>query len=156
MDLQTQVKFAVIYSNLKKEIHTLQDISQIITITRHNSKNISLESKKLLLSIPQCVLATQVELIHPEKKWANARSIYFAGNYGPGEMRSIFKSKNFDLSTIIDCMNDIMTSKTGLESDFLLRNPEVTLRDDVKILSYRNFVESGPIYAEIMQKAFNY
>lgn len=154
MDLQTQIKFADIYSKFYNEKHTPSDIGKLIQMLRENKQHISDESKKVLLQIPLCVLENQVE-IENVSDWAEKNSHYFAGNYAQEPLHSRFESKNFDISIMVECLNEIIADTSKLNSDFHLRNPEVTLRDDVHIKDYSNFKESGKLFAHIMDKAFD-
>ena len=72
MELQTQIKFADIYSKFSNEKHTPSDIGKLIEVLRNNKQSISDESKKLLLQIPLCVLENQVEI-------KNILGLYIAG-----------------------------------------------------------------------------
>lgn len=154
MNLQTQIKFANIYSKFQNETHTPNDVGRLIEILRMNKHSISDNAKKLLLQIPLCVLENQVELISPTD-WASKNSSYFSGNYAQEPLHSRFSSKNFNLDIMVDCLNEIISDEAKLNSDFHLRNPEVTLRDDVCVKKYSNFKESGKIFARIMGKAFD-
>lgn len=154
MDLQIQVKFAEIYSKFQHEEHTPSDIGKLIEILRMNKKDISDNAKKILLSIPLCVLENQVELTN-QNTWSSENGSYFAGNYAQEPFHSRFESGNFTLSIMVECLNEIISDSSKLNSDFHLRNPEVTLRDDVKVKGYSNFKESGKIFARIMDKAFD-
>lgn len=154
MKLQTQIKFAEIYSKFQHEEHTLTDISELVRLVRVNRKDIPDDVKKILLSIPLCVLENQVELTNPAD-WSSNNGSYFAGNYAQEPLHSRFKSKKFDLNIMVECLNEIIADSSKLNSDFHLRNPEVTLRDYVKVKIYSNFKESGIIFAHIMDKAFD-
>lgn len=154
MELQTQIKFANIYSKFYNEEHTPSDIGRLIEILRENKKSISDESKKLLLQIPLCVLEHQVQITNIND-WANQNGHYFAGNYAQEPLHSRFESNNFDLSIIVECLKEVIADSLKLNSDFHLRNPEVTLQHDVSVKDYSNFKESGKIFAHIMDKAFD-
>lgn len=154
MDLQTQVKFAEIYSKFQHEEHIPSDIGQLINTLRMYKKDISDDAKKILLSIPLCILENQVELKDPTT-WSSDNGSYFAGNYAQEPLHSRFESENFDLNIMVECLNEIISDTSKLNSDFHLRNLETTLRDDVKIKKYSNFKESGKIFARIMDKAFD-
>lgn len=154
MDLQTQVEFAGVYSKLQNETHTAEDISEIIEIIRINKGDISDEAKILLLQIPLCVLNKHVE-IEDESAWSEENGSYFAGNWKEQPLHGTFMSKSFDLSAIAESLQQIMSDTKLLNSDFHLRNAEVTLRDDVTIKPYSNFKESGNFFARQMDKAFN-
>lgn len=154
MDLQTQIKFANIYSKFYNEEHTPADVGKLIETIRYNIRFISDNAAKLLLQIPLCVLENQVKIKNIDD-WANQNGSYFAGNYAQEPIHSRFESKKFDLSIMVECLNDIITDTSKLHSDFHLRNPEVTLQHDVIIKEYSNFKESGKLFARIMDKAFD-
>ena len=154
MELQTQIKFADIYSKFYNEEHTPADVGKLIEILRHNRQSISDDSKKLLLQIPLCVLEKQVE-VKNIVDWANQNGHYFAGNYAQEPLHSCFESNSFDLNTMVDCLKEIISDSVKLNSDFHLRNPEVTLLYHVSIKNYSNFKESGKLFAHMMDKAFD-
>lgn len=154
MELQTQIKFAKIYSKFYNEEHTPTDVGELIETIRYNKRFISDDAKKLLLQIPLCVLEDQVE-IKNSATWAKQNGDYFAENYVQEPIHSRFKSNNFDLDIMVECLNEIICDSSKLNSDFHLRNPEVTLRDDVTIKKLSNFKESGKLFARIMDKAFD-
>ena len=52
-----------------------------------------------------------------------------------------------------DFMNYVLEDSERLNSDFYLRNPEVTLRDDVCIKFEEKFQNEQIIYAMILEKA---
>jgi len=154
MNLNIQIKFAKIYSNFLNEVHTPKDISELIETIRYNSSNISYQAKKTLLQIPLCVLEDQVQL-KDYKTWVSNNSSYFAGNCSFEPFHSTFNSGNFDLKTMYDYLKDIISDSQKINSDFCLRNIEVTFRDDVVTEQYSTFKESGKIYARIMEQAFD-
>lgn len=43
----------------------------------------------------------------------------------------------------------------GTDIEFLLRNPEVTIKDDVEVVAYSNFYKSGKIFARFIQEAMD-
>lgn len=154
MDLATQVKFAAVYSDFCNETHTPTDVSMIIQAIRENKRVISDEAKITLLQIPLFVLGNQVEL-KDEDFWSKKNGDYFAGNWKEEPLHSKFISTDFDLTTIEKGLQLIMGDPKLLNSDLYLRNPEVTLRDDVRVKEYSSFKESGKIFARLMEKAFD-
>ena len=153
MDLQTRRKFFDIYSKFCNEEHTPTDIGKLIEILRENKLSISDESKKLLLQIPLYVLENQVE-IKNIATWAEQNGHYFAGNYAQEPIHSRFESNDFDLGIMVECLNEIISDSSKLNSDFHLRNPEVTLRDDVTVKSSSDFKKCGKMFVHIIDKAF--
>ncbi|EXG87757.1 hypothetical protein K413DRAFT_4656 [Clostridium sp. ASBs410] len=117
MDLNTQVKFASIYSNFSNEAHTCSDIGTLIELIRFNKHTISNEAKRTLLQIPLVVLSTQVNLKN-ETEWAVKNSDYFSGNCPNNSYQSIFASKDFNLDTMVTFLKDIMSDDQKLNSDF--------------------------------------
>lgn len=154
MELQTQIKFSNIYSKFYNEEHTPADVGKLIEVLRDNKRFISDNAAKLLLQIPLCILENQVELKN-SATWAKQNGDYFARNYAQEPLHSRFDSKDFDLNIMVDCLNEIISDSSKLNSPFHLRNPEVTLRDDVIIKEYTNFKESGKLFARILDKAFD-
>lgn len=94
-----------------------------------------------------------VELIIENDTWCEQNGDYFAGNMVPKDndisrkftrkYSDIFRSKNFHLSIITAELRDIIDNYEALKSDFYLRNPEVVLRDDVRVKDYDLFVDKG-------------
>lgn len=154
MELQTQIKFSNIYSKFCNEEHTPTDVGKLIETIRYNKHSISDTATQLLLQIPLCVLKDQVE-IKNSTDWAKQNGEYFAGNYADEPLHSRFNSKDFDLNIMVECLNEIISDPEKLHSDFHMRNPEVTLRDDAVIKEYSNFKESGRLFARMMDKAFD-
>lgn len=95
-----------------------------------------------------------MELEENVSTWSSKNAAYFSGNYAQEPLHSSFKSGDFKLDIMVKCLNEIISDNGKLNSDFHLRNPEVTLRDEVKVKEGSNFKESGRIYARIMDKAF--
>lgn len=154
MDIKVQNKFASIYSKCINEQQTVQDIGTLIVEIRNNAKSISDEAKKILLQIPLYVLENQVELKEDSSTWASKNGYYFAGNYAQEPIHSRFSSEKFELDIMVDCLKEIMSNSNLLNSDFHLRNPEVTLTSDVTTKNGSKFKESGKLFASIMERAF--
>lgn len=154
MEAKTKEIFFSIHSKFLNNEHTLADIANLIENIRYNKHSISDDATKILLQIPLCVLENQVE-IKNTVSWAEQNGHYFAGNYAQEPFHSRFESKNFDLNIMVQCLYDIMTDPSKLNSDYHLRNPEATLRDFVTIKEHTNFKESGNYFACLMEKAFD-
>lgn len=154
MNINTQIVFSNIYSKFCSETHSPADIGTLIELIRYHKQEISDDAKTTLLQIPLCALKNQLD-VPDEYSWAIKNGDYFAGNYSDEPLHSQFDSKKFDLSIMVDCLEAILADTKKLNSDFCLRNPEVTLTHDVVVKEYSNFKESGKIYALVMEKAFN-
>lgn len=67
----------------------------------------------------------------PTDQWQKANTHYFAGNCGSSqELRNKFMSGSFGIDDLIKCVE---TARNNKDYQFLLRNPEVVLRDDVSL-----------------------
>lgn len=154
MNLQIQIKFAEIYSKFQHENHTPKDIGILIGILRFNDHYISDDSKKLLLQIPLCVFANQVEVTNTAH-WAKYNGAYFAENYPEEPLHSRFESNDFDLSIMVECLNEIISDPSKLNSGIHLRIPEAPLIHEVSVKENSNFKECGKLFAHIMDKAFD-
>lgn len=154
MDIQTQTLFAPYYTKFCTNDHKVSDIGLLLDTIRYSKFKISDDAIRLLLQIPYCVLKSQVDLKTDSTVWAKENGQYFSGNCQNTEYAEIFASYDFNLDTMVAFFDFILSDITRIRNDFYLRNPEVTLRDDVVIKSCANFQESGRIYALTMEKAF--
>jgi hypothetical protein len=136
--------------------HDLQTISHLITIIRGNKYNLGKENIRKLLEIPLDVLEHDVEL-KKESEFIKFGS-YFSGNIRTSNDMSILKFKDIfenhehTLQDIVDFTKAIynrinVDEKMIYEIEFLLRNPEVVIRDDINLYRYSNFNKSGSIFA---------
>ena len=127
--LEVQVEFAEILVKLRGKQATVSDLSQLLYLVRLYKKEIPDDIKLIMLSIPNIVLRDNCE------------------------RKNKFSSKCFDLKDMSDFMKYVLEDQERLNSDFYLRNPEVTLRDDVCIKSGRKFQNEQIIYAMVLEKA---
>ena len=123
--LEVQVEFAEILVKLRGKQATVSDLSQLLYLVRLYKKEIPDDIKLIMLSIPNIVLRDNCELKSDAGKWASK----------------------------YDFMKYVLEDQERLNSDFYLRNPEVTLRDDVCIKSGRKFQNEQIIYAMVLEKA---
>ena len=155
MLLSEQTKFAVIYSHFYNETHSLEDIGNLIIQIRASHHKMSDEAKKCMLEIPLTVLKEQVELNTDISSWTSSEGPYFAGNcVHNAKYKSIFESRTFNLDTMVALLEDIMDDPDMLNSDFYLRNPEVTLLHFVSVKEFSNFENCGLLFAHVMEEAF--
>ena len=132
---------------------TPSDFSKLINLIRDLKYDIDDAETTSLLDIVYHVLLEDVELIIENDTWCEQNGDYFAGNMVPKDndisrkftrkYSDIFRSKNFNLSIITAELRDIIDNYEALKSDFYLRNPEVVLRDDVRVKDYDLFVDKG-------------
>jgi hypothetical protein len=152
--LEVQVEFAEILVKLRERQATVSDLSQLLSLVRLYRKEIPDEVKLVILSIPSTVLRDNCKLKTSVGEWASENGKYFCGNCGSlWEWKEKFNSKCFDLQDMSNFMKYVLEDQERLNSDFYLRNPEVTLRDDVCIKSERKFQNEQIIYAMVLEKA---
>ncbi len=154
LELKVQVKFAEILIKLKERKATAYDLSQLIRLVRDNKKEIPDDIKLVILSIPNIVLKDNCVLKNSVGEWTSKNGEYFANNcIGLEEWKEKFNSKYFDLGDMSDFMNYVLEDSERLNSDFYLRNPEVTLENDVYIKYEEEFQNEQVIYAMVLEKA---
>lgn len=136
---------------------SLSTVSELIVTIRSYRYKLTQEQISDLLDIPINILEEDVELKNATAYLSNGH--YFAGNItvkGDSFLDSIRlkfeNSPSFDLVDIIDLTKYIRDniSVVNRDLDFILRNTEVTLRDDVHLLSLSNFQRSGRVFAKII------
>ena len=150
MELETRRLFFNIAQKFQQNNYTISTVSKIIVILRKNKGQITDLEAKRLLEIPINILKNDVEVINKEK-WINENSSYFAGNVTcvgnafQQKWGKKFYNGDFDLSDIIE-LTEIVKNNFGNyrgASEYLLRNAEATLRDDVILKSYSTFLKDG-------------
>lgn len=140
----------------------LQTVSNLVVYIRQYRHLLTAEQAALLLEIPIDILKNDVELIKPNK-WQIDNADYFGGNIiwvsteYFDELKKKFYSADFELEDIIDIAEHVKNDYENLSSasEFLLRNVEVVIRDDLNLVSYSNFKDSGEIFAKYIDKAIN-
>ncbi|MEG0133513.1 MAG: hypothetical protein RR891_06120 [Clostridium sp.] len=154
MELQTKRNFNVIAKEFESNNFKIETVSQIIVCLRKHKSDLTDQQAKTLLQIPIDVLENDVELKN-EIKWQQENSSYFAGNitWADDDFKRLWKdkftNKSYDLMDIAELCKTVANNFTKYReaSEFLLRNVEVTLRDDVDIRSYSNFYKSGNVFS---------
>lgn len=151
-----------LYKKCENGEQTPYDFGQLICSIRTFKNCISTSEATSLLNVAYDILLNHVKLKAKTNKWSSQNSNYFAGNMVPYESEitqkftrkysDIFKSANFDLTAIILELRDIIDNYDELKNDFYLRNPEVTLRDDVEVINKKEFSAKGKEYAFAISK----
>ncbi len=152
--LEVQVDFSDVLANLKEKRATVADLSKLIELVRRHKRDIPDDVKSIILSIPHLVLREKCDLKDAVAVWANTNGTYFSGNCpGLGNWKQKFESGSFDLHDMNDFMGFILGHSSRLNSDFYLRNPEVTLRDDVCLKDPKSFQNEQVVYAMVLENA---
>lgn len=162
MKLQTKRDFNKLAQEFMNNKFDLTTVSNLIVLVRGYNKEISKYEAELLLEIPLNVLSNDVELID-ESEWADKNAGYFEGNitWTDDDFKNFWKSKfssgKYGLKDIIELCKVVSEDfeKYRNSCEFLLRNVEVTLRDDVKIKKSSNFKDSGNVFSSHILKAIN-
>lgn len=162
MKFDTKRLFYDIAQKFKDNEYSISTVSEIITTLRENKDEITdLEAEKLL-EIPINILKNDVD-IQDEKNWANDNASYFGSNVTwvdsnfQEKWKNKFYSKNFQLSDVIELTEIVKNNfkKYRDASEFLLRNAEVTLRDDVVLKSHSSFKRHGDFFYEEIKNLIN-
>jgi len=132
----------------------LQTISSLVSLIRYYRGFLSDGQFRNLIQIPIDVLDNDVEISNEEKFIRFGG--YYSGNIRPtkdkylSDLKVKFSNRGHELEDILNFTIYIHDNidKLRYEIEFLLRNTEVVLRDDVKLLSYSNFKTSGNIFAQ--------
>lgn len=141
-------------AKLREKQATVCDMSQLIALVRYQKKKIPDNIKLAILSIPNSVLREHCELEDSVGNWASTYGEYFSNNcIKLSEWKKKFESKNFDLNDMSDFMEYVLEDSQRLNSDFYLRNPEVTLRECVCLKSEKSFQDEQIKYAMVLEKA---
>ncbi len=154
LELRVQAKFAEILVKLKERNATVYDLSQLLSLVRTYKKEIPDDVKVIILSIPNIVLSDNCELKDSVGEWTSQNGEYFANNcVNLKEWKEKFNSKCFNLNDMSNFMKYVLEDSQRLNNDFYLRNPEVTLENDVRIKDEEKFQTEQVIYAMVLEKA---
>jgi len=158
-------KFNKISKDFKNNNFKLDTVAALVDEIRRGISSLTAQEAELLLEIPISVLETDVELTNLEE-WKEQNRKYFSENMTLDDLYIInlknkFKEGFYDLDDIknltlyikdnFDDLNDKFGRTTGL----LLRNVEVTIREDVKLINNDNFYASGNIFSQYIDEAIN-
>lgn len=139
---------------------SLQTISDLIVTIRTHHDKLTSEQANLLLEIPLNVLENDVELKN-SGSWQESKRGYFLGNMNTGDtdlkyLKERIASETFNLKDIFSLTKYVQDNfeELSISVDFLLRNAEVTIRDDVRLYSYSTFNKSGKAFAHYIERAF--
>ena len=137
----------------------LETLAKLIEQIRDAKQILSKEQAEMLLEVPIDVLESDVALRAPES-FARENSEYFYGNMRHLHINDVdakFKLARYDLDDIRSLTAHIQTDFCALRDhvEYLLRIPEVTLRDHVKLKEDSSYLKSGRVFADQIDKAMN-
>lgn len=161
-DLSTVRDFFILKDSFESGDFNLQIASNLIVKIREHRKDLTSEQVALLLEIPLNVLENDVELINPGS-WQESNKKYFIGNMDVNNsdyikaLKEKISNATFELEDIHELTKYVQDNfeELSLGVDFLLRNAEVTIRDDVKLNPYSTFNQSGKAFAHYIERAFS-
>lgn len=111
--------------------------------------------KVLILSVADAL--SQATIKKP-KEWAEKNASYFYGNcVGNEGWKKTFGSGEYDLESLVSFTKEIAKDPTSNAIIYWLRNPSVTLRDDVSFpnFSTESLKQQGRAYADTLNYVFN-
>ncbi len=160
-DMTMERDFNVFKEDFLNGDFDLNTIVELIIKVRHYRNKLTSEQAAILLEIPLNVLENDVELKN-NGDWQRRNSDHFSGNMGANidyikELRDKIMSNNYELNDIYDLTKYVQENFASLSGsvEYLLRNAEVTIRNDVNLYSYSNFNKSGKVFAKYIEKALN-
>ncbi|HEY8804808.1 MAG TPA: hypothetical protein VIM42_06830 [Clostridium sp.] len=164
-ELTLKRRFLKISNKFRTGDFNLSTIAMIIDEIRFSVGELTSDEVKLLLEIPMSVLKHDVDL-NDESHWSKENMDYFGGNlciedeFVMDLRKKVLKGHcGFNdmwssLEYVKNNYNKLIT-KHGRNIELILRNPEVTIREDCKIVNEDEFRNSGEIFAQYVDKAIN-
>ena len=163
--LSLKNRFLKVGNKFKIGDFNLTTIASIIDEIRYSVGELTSDEVTLLLEIPISVLKVDVDL-SDEILWRNENMDYFAGNlcieddFGM-ELRKKVLEGNCDINDMslsLEYVKDNynrLINRHGRNIELILRNPEVTLREDCRIINEDKFISKGALFAKYIDKAIN-
>lgn len=153
MELEAKRLLYDIALKFKDGTYTTKTLSEMIVILRENKEQITDAEAKQLLEIPVNCLQNDVEIKNDEK-WADENASYLGGNITwvdkdfQDKWRNRFYSGNYGLQDVIELTQIVKNNfaKYRRASEFLLRNAEVVLREDVVLKGNSKFKQHGEVF----------
>ena len=152
--------FRRVMEALRQEASILQSLSSAITLVRSFYKSLPPESLRILLDI--IIETLRFEVSVPDvAAWSKKQSRYFSKNIIQdtpdflAALKQKFDNTDFSLDDIISLTEFIRDQfkQLGASIEYLLRIPEVTIRDDVKPIFTSRLLEKAPYYAGQVEMA---
>ncbi|WP_322904796.1 hypothetical protein [Paenibacillus campi] len=151
--------FNELYEDFQNGQFDLVTVSNILVSIRKYENDLTHEQIKLLLNIPINIMEHDVEISNYSEFMEFGG--YFSGNITSqddeilNKFKEKFRLKQYDLQDIISLTKYVQDNIELIDSDIelILRNPEVTIRDDIKLLEYSNFKKSGRVFAKQIKEA---
>ena len=164
-DLTLKRRFLKINNQFRTGNFNLSTIAAIIDEIRFSIGQLTCEEVKLLLEIPINVLKLDVCLTN-ETLWRQENMDYFAGNLCLEDefvmhLRKKILEGKCDINDMLISLEYVknnynkLLNRHGRNIELILRNPEVTLSEDCKIVNEDEFGNNGELFAQYVDKAIN-
>ncbi|MBU3180042.1 hypothetical protein [Clostridium psychrophilum] len=156
-------RFLKISNKFRTGDFNLSTVAVIIDEIRFSLGELTSGEVRLLLEIPINVLKFDVDL-NDESNWSKENMDYFASNLCI-EDEFVMKLRKKVLngqSGINDMWSSLeyvknnynqLTNKHGRNIELILRNPEITIREDCKIVNEDEFKNNGELFAQYIENA---
>jgi len=162
-DLTTKRKFFNISNQFKKGDFDLGTISTLLEELSYSG--LTSDEVKLLLEVPISVLKVDVYL-KDESHWREDNKEYFSGNLCDKKdefvinLRKNVVKGNYSIKDMCDSLEYVKDNydelvEKGTNIELILRSPNVTIREDCKIFDETQFISSGELFAQYVDKAIN-
>ncbi|MBU3112110.1 hypothetical protein [Clostridium lacusfryxellense] len=161
--LTLKKRFLKISNKFKTGDFNLSTVATIIDEIRFSMGELTSDEVELLLEIPISVLKLDVDL-NDKSIWCQENLDYFSGNLcieddfvmdlrkkvldGKCEINDMMGS----LEYVKNNYNKLRT-RHGRNIELILRNPEVTIREDCKLINEDEFSNRGGLFAKYVDKA---
>jgi len=125
-----------ILNDIKNNSITTSIVENLILFIRQHEKILTHRQKKLILTLLNDIFSTDVRISNKTRFLENGD--YFSGNLRYNnttlnKLKTIFQTKDFDLNNIIQIIVYAISDVENADLDFILRIPEVVIRDNAYI-----------------------
>lgn len=163
--LSIKNRFLKVGNKFRTGDFNLITIATIIDEIRYSLGELTSDEVRLLLEIPISVLKVDVDL-SDDSLWCQENMDYFAGNlcieddFGMDLRKKVLEG-NCDINDMLRSLEYVkdnynsLINRHGRNVELILRNPEVTLREDCKIVDEDKFRSKGELFAKYIDKAIN-
>lgn len=158
-NLQVMRSFNAISQEFMSNDFDLRTVAELIARMRLHRHDLSSDQFKNLLEIPIDVLCYDVVEKDKKVKFLYSETDYFYGNMKHAardheyfqQFLDRMRAKDLSLNDMIAYTRYIQENPS-LHDDYLLRNTEVTLREFVILSDFSNFMRSGRVFANLIDR----
>ena len=163
--LSLRNRFLKVGNKFRTGDFNLITVATIIDEIRYSVGELTSNEVRVLLEIPISVLKDDVSLKN-EVLWCRENKDYFAGNlcieddFGMDLRKKVLEC-SCDISDMLQSLEYVkdnynrLINRHGRNIELILRNPEVTLREDCIIVNEDKFRSKGELFSKYIDKAVN-